>query len=196
MKRAIQNGIMVLVLAGGLTACGKKDGDTSAPGGSDAATMAPSGMASETATMAPPPPPRVVDCTAAQMQAAEPALTRFGNDLRSRGFLATEPRGVLVKTCQFDNQTGRIMALGEYRFKGQMNNDELSFTVNYDTDAGGGNPAYSNFLPDAKLERIVATKRRVLDLLKTVRKPEDIASMVPSAGVDAGGGAPPAPVQN
>ena len=130
------------------------------------------------------------------MQAAEPALTRFGNDLRSRGFLATEPRGATVKTCQFDTQTGRIMALGEYRFKGQMNNDELSFTVNYDTDAGGGNPAYSNFLPDAKLERIVATKRRVLDLLKTVRKPEDLASMVPSGGGDAEGGAPPAPGQN
>ncbi len=194
MKFAMQSGVLALALAVGLTACGKKTDDTPAAGGPDTSAT---GMPSEASSQPPPPPPppRVVECTPAQMQAAEPALTRFGNDLRSRGFVATEPRGVTVRTCQFDNQTGRIMALGEYRFKGQMNNDELSFTVNYDTDAGGGNPAYSNFLPDSKLEKIVATKRRVLDLLKTVRKPEDMASMVPSGAVpDAA--LPPPPGQN
>jgi hypothetical protein len=174
MQKAILGTFCLVAATMALAACGKKSGDNAAvPSGT--ATMPP--VASEPPP--PPPPPRIVDCTPAQQQAAEPALVRFGRDFQSKGFLATTFVSDAIKTCQFDTQTGRIMALGEYRFKGQMNHDELTFTVNFDTDATGGNPAFSNFLPDARLERIVSTKRRVLDFLKTVKTPEDMASAIP-----------------
>ena len=181
MRAITHGGLIVLVMAVGLSACGKKDDDGGGSTPSGSATQTATNTATAAASETPPPPPRIVDCTPAQQEAAEPALKSFGQNFRSKGFLATAYVSDTVKVCQFDSQTGRIMAFGEYRFKGKMNNDELSFTVNFDTDATGGNPAYSNFLPDEKLQRIVATKRQVLDFLKTVKKPEDAIGAIPQA---------------
>lgn len=185
MRSTVRNGLILFTIAVGLSGCGKKDGDTKDnPAGTTTETpgVASSEPPAPPPPPPPPPPPRVIDCTEAQQQAAQPALISFGRDFQRKGFLATSFVSAEVRSCQFDTQEGRIMASGEYRFKGKMNNDELSFTVNFDTDAGGGNPAYSNFLPDTKLERIVATKRQVLDFLKKVPQASDAAGRIPDPG--------------
>jgi hypothetical protein len=178
MKSIDRSGLVLFILAAGLAACGDKDKANPDAVPSGPATEVASDMPSEPPPP-PPPPPRVVDCTPAQQEAAAPALDRFGRDFRNKAMALTAPLSSTVKTCQYDTQTARIMALGEYRFKGKINNDELGFTVNFDTDANGGNPQFSNFLPEEKLEKIVTQRRQVIDFLKTVKKPEDLAGAVP-----------------
>jgi hypothetical protein len=174
MKSNLRGALLLFVLSAGITACGDKDKKDDGVTSGDAGTTVASDMPSEPPP--PPPPPRVVDCAPAQQEAAGPALDRFGRDFRAKAMALTAPVSSTVKTCQYDTLDAKIMAWGEYRFKGKINNDELGFTVNYTTDASGGNPQFSNFLPDEKLERIVTQRRQVIDFLKTVKKPEDIAS--------------------
>lgn len=114
----------------------------------------------------PPPPPRYEACTDASVSSAQAALVSYGSQLRDACFFNTVNSYGTIESCQFDNETGRILARGTFYFTGAANNDSFSVSTSVSTLPNGVDSQFSSVVASTNYQAACREKAMWSGLLE------------------------------